>query len=355
MKTYCKRLNVDRELVKNACEAWKMRDSGRKNKWRIEAEFDSEDAFVDEITSDILSRSLSFSAIKTKKRVDGCNGKIREIGIEPIKQQVCGYIMELALADFLNAKIGFWQVSSNGKGQFAAAKAASKWLENCEYFAHCDFEKCYDSIACDVVMRILKRYVKSDDLLYIAESILNTYPDGHLMIGSFFSMRMAALVMSFGYHFVEQQHVIRRGKLIKMAEHQAWYVDDVFLFAKSKKNLKTVIRRLESYMLAEFGLRLKPWKVCRKRGGEPVDIAGCVVRKNRLSIRGKIFKRARRALFRFRAKAKSLSLAHRVVSYYGWLENTDSLKFIKDNGIRAVAKKARAVISLHARKAATCR
>ena len=350
MKTYAKGVKVDAQFVLAACDLWKTKEAGRKNKWRIEAEFGSAENLANEIANDVKTRSLFLSKLKTRPRRDGCGGKVREIGIEPIKQQICGYVLEIALRPLIDAKTGFWQVSRDGIGQHTAAHAAAKWSASCNYGIHCDIRKCYDSISCSVVMRILKKYVKNQDVLYIAEQILKSYPGGHLMIGSFFSMRMAHLILSFGYHFVEEQHVSRRGKLHKMADHQAWYADDVYLFGKSQKNLKAVSRRLEKYMREEFGLNFKPWKVVRFDSGEPVDIAGYVVRRRRITVRDKIFLRARRAFFRFRAKTSNLRLAYRAVSYFGWIKNSNSLRFRKHHGLSGIVRRAKIRMSRESRR-----
>ena len=350
MKTYAKGVTVTPQLVNAAIELWKTKEAGRKNRWRIYSEFGNADDLANLIASEVDSRSLYFSPLKTKQRVDGCSGKIRDIGIEPIKQQICCYVIELAVKPLIDARTGFWQVSRAGIGQHSLAKAAARWASECTYAVHCDVRKCYDSIKCDTVMKILRKYVKSADVLYVAEQILRAYPGGHLMIGSFFSMRMAHLVLSFGYHFIEEQHVERRGKLVKMVEHQGWYADDVFLFGKSKKNLKTAVKRLQRYMLEEFGLEFKPWKIVRIRDGEPVDVAGYVVRRNRVTVRAKIFRRARRAFFRFRAKNKNLRLAYRVVSYFGWIKNANSKTFVKRHGIRTILRRAKMCVSAEQRK-----
>ena len=59
-------------------------------------------------------------------------------------------------------------------------------------------------------MCILRRYIRNQDVLYVCETLLATYGDG-LEIGSYFSLRMAQLVLSFGFHAVEGMHKTRRG------------------------------------------------------------------------------------------------------------------------------------------------
>lgn len=104
MKTYAKGVTVTPQLVNAAIELWKTKEAGRKNRWRIYSEFGNADDLANLIASEVDSRSLYFSPLKTKQRVDGYSGKTRDIGIEPIKQQICGYVIELAVKPLIDAR-----------------------------------------------------------------------------------------------------------------------------------------------------------------------------------------------------------------------------------------------------------
>ena len=352
LKSYCKGLEVDGDFIATAYDRWRHNEAGRKNHWRVDREFGGKDNLIAEIARDVRERTLSFPMLETAPRRD--SGKTRDIGIESVKQQVCGYVVDLALDDLMAARIGFWQVSVKGKSQFRAARAASRWMRRCRYHLHGDVRKCYDSIMCDVVMRILSRYVRSADILYIAEAILASYPGGHLMIGSYFSMRMAQLVMSFAYHHVESLHKVRRGKHVKLVAHQIVYADDIWLYGNDKRGLKSAMRSLERYLRDELGLTIKPWKVCRSGEDEPSDVAGAVARPGRVTVRDKTFLKGRRALLRFQRKPNSLRLARRLASYFGWWHNTDCVGFMHRNGVYAAMAAARRLVSKHDRRLATC-
>lgn len=332
-----------------AYDEWRRHEAGRKNEWRVIEEHGSPEALVAEIARDANALTLRFDPIKTKPRREG--GKVRDIGIEPVKQQVCGYVADAALSGLVSAKMGFWQVSRPGMGQFKGGRAAQRWLRSCAYHVHADVRKCYDSTSTAVVMRILRKLVRNEVVLHVCEAVMASYPGGHLMIGSYFSMRMAHLVLSYGYHFVEQLGKVRRGKRYALVKHQVWYADDIWLFGDDKRDLKRAVRELDRYMRREFGLSLKPWKVCRTGDDEPADVAGAVARPRRLVVRACTFLKARRALFRFRRKPRSIQLARRLVSYFGWLKNTDCLRFCERNrAFRAVAR-AKRLISANERKA----
>lgn len=327
-----------------AYESWLRAPAGRKNAWRVAGEHGGAEALVAEIAEEIASRTLALRPIKRYRHREPTNGKLRVIGVESVKQQVCDYVAIEALGELLRAKVGFWQVSSvKGKGQLMAARAVGRWVREGGYFVHLDVRKCYPSIKADVVTRVLRRHVRSPDALYLCETLLATYGDG-LEIGSYFSLRMAQLVLSFGYHAVEGMGKRRRGAWRPLVSHQLWYADDIYLFSRDKRDLRSAARRLERLLLKECGLTLKPWKICRVSDQEPVDVVGFTVRRGRTTLRPTLFLRACRAFRKYR-RAPTLARARRVCSYWGWFRTTDSLGLVMGNGFDKTLKQARRRVS----------
>lgn len=344
MKSYCKGLRVDEALISRAYEKWLKAPAGKKNAWRVEEEHGSADALITEIAGEIESRSLSFRPIKRYRHREPTNGKLRVIGVESVKQQVCDYVALEALSPLLAAKVGFWQVSSvKGKGQLMAARAVHRWSREGGYHVHMDVRKCYPSIKGEVVRRILRRYMRSPDVLYLCDALLATYDDG-LEIGSYFSLRMAQLVLSYGYHAVEGMRKTRRGRNVPLVAHQLWYADDIYLFGRDKRDLKSAARQLQRLLLKEFGLHLKHWKICRVGDQEPVDVLGFTVRPRRTTLRSSLFLRCRRAFRRYR-RSPSLEGARRATSYWGWVSHADSARLVESNGINRLMKRARRHVS----------
>lgn len=351
MKTYCKNLHITETLVAEAYENWGRGASGRKNVHRVTQEHGSPENLIREITEEIQGRHLRFRPIRHYWHVEPSNGKRRRIGVHSVKQQVADYVAITALETLLAAKIGFYQVSSvKGKGQLFAARTVRRWVEQNRggYHAHLDVKQCYPSTSHEAVMRILRKYVRSPDVLYVAETILKTYDQG-LDIGSYFSLRVAQLVLSFGYHHVEGLAKERRGKRVRLINHQLWYMDDIILISRDKRNLRTGIRSLQRYLRKELGLTLKPWKISRISDQEPVDIAGYTIRPGRTTIRASIFLRARRAFRRFK-KRSTLRAARQATAYWGWLVHANTRRFIHRHHVATLMRQARTLISTHERR-----
>lgn len=300
---------------------------------------------ADEIVYEIQTRSLSFKPIKYHEEIER-NGKVRHIGQESVKQQICDYIALVAMKDFIHAKVGFYQVASTkGKGPLFAAKRVQKWIKEdgpmC--YVHGDIRKCYESIQKKSIFDILLKYIRSKDIIYLVGIILSTYDKG-LAIGSALSLKLSQVVLSFAYHHVETYGFIFEGsKRIKTIIHQIWYADDFYLFAKSPKHLKWLMRHLVHYLKKVFMLDVKRWKISWTNS-EPVDVAGYVVRIDRITIRSKIYLRIRRAYAKF-LKQPTVKKAKTVCGYWGYLYHTASRKTITSHNYYTTFCKARRMAS----------
>lgn len=343
MKTYCKHTRIDETLVREAYQRWLRSRSGKRNGWRVEQEHGSAQALINEIADEVSERRLRLRAISRHRYVEPTNGKVRTIGVESVKQQVLDYAIVIAIEPMLSAKVGFWQVGGiPGKGQLMAAHALRRWSQDGGYWVHVDVAKCYPSISCDLVRGIVQRYVRSGDVTYALDAVLDTY-DGGLEIGSYLSLRLSQLVLSFAYHHVEGLGKARRGKYRSLVSHQVWYADDAILMSRDKRDLRSAVRALERFMRDELGLRIHPWKVCRIGDEEPIDLAGFVVRPRRTTVRPSVFLRARRSVRRFE-RTPNERRARQVTSYWGWLSNADCDGFVRRSGVvRAIIDASRMI------------
>ena len=217
MKTYCKGLEFTRRSVVEALHRWKKSDSGKENGWRVADEYGTETAFVDRIWLELSTETLTFEPIRTHLKHDPNSGKLREISVESIKRQVCNYLCVGALEPLLAAKVGFWQVSSGVKGKGAALgmRKLRREVHRFAYHVHVDIRNCYGSMRTAVVEGLVARYVKNSQVLYLLHSLLSTM-NGVLILGSYLSLRLAAFVISFAYHAVEEAAKERRGKRVRL-------------------------------------------------------------------------------------------------------------------------------------------
>lgn len=347
MKSVCKGLKVDEALVWAALGEWLGNEAGRKNSRRVEEEYGSRENLVRAVVDGVRDRSISFPKITTRVRNE--DGKDREIGVEDVIEQVCEYVVLVSIDPLIKRLIGHWQLNREGMGQFKAAPRVQRWMRGCKVHTHLDVHHCYGTMRYDKVLAVFDRYVASADIRWLCRRILESYPDGHLMIGSCLSMRLANIAMSFGYRELLNSATYRRGKRVRNVRHVCMYADDVWVFGDSKTGVNKAVKRLKSVMREMFGIEFKPYKVCGC-ACEPADVAGVVVTRGKVVVRGKTFIRARRSILRFAGNPRSLNLARRVVSYFGWLKNTDTFLFRRDNGVYDTLRRAKALIREHDRK-----
>lgn len=348
MKTYCKGLAIDRSIVAEAYREWSEAPAGKKNAWRVIQEHGCAANLIDEVAREIAERRLRFEPIHRCEHAEPTNGKVRTIGVESVKQQLVDYVVVHCCREFLDARAGYYQASSvKGKGAVFAMKTIRRWVSGggpSMFFVKMDVRKCYPSTSHDVVRRIFRKHIASEDVLYCVDRLLGTYTGGGLEIGSYFSLRAEMLVLSYAYHYVESLHKERRGKRRQLVAHQLWYMDDVLLMGQDKRDLRMAARSLAKYMKKELGLEIKPWKICRVGEDEPIDMAGYVVRPSHVEVRAGTFLRGMRAFRRFNRRP-GLKRARRVTSYMGYFKHADCQSLIERRDMHATMRAARRYVS----------
>ena len=350
MKTYCKDYVFSKEKIYEAHKTWLKSDSGKENYWRIPVEYGSLDNLVDGLYYEITHRCLYFRPIVYHYEAEKGSGKLRLIGQQSVKQQICDYIAINALEPLLKAKLGYYQVGGvKGKGPLRGAQTIKKWLDDPKdlYYISGDYVHCYEETPTWCVVDILCKYVKNTTVYYICNSLLDTY-NGGLEIGSVFSLKMSLLVLSFVYHRIEGLMKTRRGNNIPLVQHQIWYADNVYIFGYDKRNLKLAMKSIETYSMANFKLRMHDWKVSRADSQEPIDFAGHRVYYDHITIRDSTYLRIKRAYSDYE-KNPTLKNARTVCSYWGRLKHTDSAKAIRENGYFDTFQKARSRVSRYDR------
>lgn len=361
MKSYCKDVDItDREFIR---AAYRDFASGKQNRRDMRDWFaeNDEDAVIEKVRSAIITRTVEVGKITYFRRIEPINGKERTIGRETPMHQLYDYVAVHGLMSLFRAKIGFYQCASlPGKGQALAHRAIKRWVreKKARYFVKLDVRKYYPSVDSDVLMAMLRRDVRNDDLLYLVEYLVGQFGGG-LSIGSYLSQYLANYYLSYAYHHATEKldkvrlnkrtGVVTRKRLI---DHCLFYMDDFLLMGHDKRDLKMAVRQLSKYMGDVLHLNLKPWKICVV-GKEPIDMIGFVFTPYKTTVRAGIFIRARRAFLRaHRANRTTLHMAYRCIAYYGYLKHANTRKFREASHIDAIMDHCKDVVSLAMRERA---
>lgn len=396
MKRYCKNIRLDKDWIM-ACmlecfsDKWKRRDVAgflagyqtgqplpvRAVSRMIQEKKSNVDPLLERAAEDlereIKERDVHFPEIHYSMRYDGNSGKIREIGVESIKQQVYDYVAVNALMELFNRKIGKYQCASiPGRGQVYGKKAIEKWIRKnpakTRVGAKGDVHHCYPSINISKLMKLLRKQVKNEDLLYLVEILVRSYRQG-LSIGSYLSQWLCNYYLSFAYHYAEQElakvRKSRKGpeKRVRLIYAVIFYMDDILILGSRKADVRKAMQLLVKFFKDELGLEIKPnWKLFQvdyigkdgKHHGDCIDMMGYKIYRDRTEVRRSIFLRARRAYLRLRKQVQrrmeiALDLAYRCISYYGWFKNSDSVHFKKKYGIEQLMKYAKRRVSIESK------
>lgn len=296
--------------------------------------------------------------------MDRSSGKVRDIGITSIKQQVYDYICVNALKPLFNAKIGYYQSSSiKGRGQKhvkkAIEKCISKKYKKARYVIKSDIKKCYQSIRHDILFAMLERDAKNEDVIYLAKTLVATYGDNGigLCIGTFLSQYLANYFLSYAYHFVTEVAFVTRKdrktgeiKEIRPFNLVVFYMDDMVLFGSNKKHMKRVMKMLIEYLNNELCLELKHdtyQMIDLFKEKAFVDVVGFRFYKDHTTIRRRICNRINRdvkAIHKFKEDI-DIKVCRGFMSRHGFVKNSDSIKFKRKNKYNNAYNIAKKVIS----------
>mgnify|MGYP004461897043 FL=1 len=314
------------------------------------------DMISNKIYIEIITKSITLDKIVYDDRFDKATQKYRRIGISSMKQQCLDYIAVNACLKMFNAKIGHYQCASlKFKGQQFGVNAIETWIrtnpKNCKWIFKCDIKKFYPSVNHAILKNYLDRDIKNNDIKYLLFTLIDTYEQG-LCIGSYLCQFLANYFLSYAYHFVtEQLYITRRDKRINLVNHTLFYMDDIILIGSSKKNIKKASKELEKYLNDYLKLSLKSTYQLWPLDTRPIDMMGFKIYKGKTTIRKSIFNNLNKVFFKYKNTNRKMNLkdARKIVSYYGFIKNSFSKKYVKKNKINRTLLIAKEVISNEAK------
>lgn len=316
--------------------------------------------------------------VKVRSRPDGMTGKMRDIAMLCILHQLLGHIAKLMLDPLLHARIEPTQHASiPRRGQTGLKRQTSKLLRKhpeIKYGVKTDIKSAYKSLKYVIVIEIIEMEIPSAHTLLALLNYLSTLaPDGHLIIGGYLDAWLFNFAMSYAIRSMKQVGSNRRGKFIPALKACITYMDDFSIYASSVKGIKMLLRVLAKYVKSALGVILKvttgilhflPIEEEHRRHAEAkmsrrgcpcMDIAGYKICRSHITIRRRVFRKARRQFLRAWRELRAtgtlrLKRAQRVISYHSYVGQTDSHKVVDKYHINELMKTAKKVTSFFARK-----
>ncbi len=397
MKTYCKNIDITNldfiiQCILECLEGkWKRRETAQ-----LLSKFsDMKQAEIHQLTMNddkselfpiitniaeymrytLIEECIKLPPIKYSERYDENSRKIRIIGKQSLIHQFYEYVAVNASKELFNKKFGTFQCASiPDRGQSYGKKAIEKWIQKdipgTRYAVKMDVKKCYPSVNTNTLKKMLSRDIhKNPKLLYLLFSLIDMFDTG-LSIGSHLSQWLCNYYLSYAYHFISEKLFIqkysKRNKCtnnVRLISHVIFYMDDIIIFGSNKKYLMIATQRIIEYLKEQLSLRIKDdWRLFKviytdksgKVHGSFVDMMGFRFYRDRTTIRRSIFLRAKRKykkqkkLIRNKKQISEAS-AQSIMSYWGWIKNTNSYYAQQKYEIVMITAKAKHQVSYFAK------
>ena len=313
---------------------------------------------------------------RIRKRPDGMTGKTRDIALLCVMHQLIEHTTFNLLQPFIKAKLYPTQHASiPGHGQTRLKDQVHKYLRseklNINYYCKTDMEHAYQSMKYSKIIELMKEDIPNAKHIFKLLEFLGEFaPDGHLIIGGYLDAWLFNYAMSKVIDYVYTLGQTRRGKFTRYAIRVVTFMDDMLILGNSVKGIKTILRNMEEYardklqlnMRVETGIvklmsieeeRARRNNKGSARGCPAIDMAGYRICRSHVMIRRRIFLRTRRQFLRAWHEITekgtiSIQRARKIISYNGFLKQSDSQKFIDKYHVNQIMMIARQVVGFHA-------
>lgn len=289
MKTYCRHTHCGTPaFVRKAIDHYLQGKTSRRDVTRFLEHHPDLDGLAVKLAGQIRTGGFDHPRIRYFNRIEPISGKHRVIGREAVEQQILDHVAVIALMPLFEAKIGRWQTASiPDRGTNDARRAIRKWIRepSSKVFIKLDVRKCYPSIDRTTLKAMLFRDVGDMTLLRLVFHLIDSYDgDNGLNIGSYLSQYLANYYLSAIWHFCEhgltKTRCHRDGTTTqrRLVTHVLFYMDDILLLGKSKRDLSIAARRITTFAHDRLKLDMHPeWNV-KHVGIEPIDMVGYTFR-----------------------------------------------------------------------------
>lgn len=341
MKTYKNKIQY---ALSDECmdKALKHASKKKTNRSDVKDVIEHKEEVKARIRSDILNRNLKPLIHKARRRLDGVQKKERIVS-QPFFSRDCPeqWIQRIAIdacEDVLFKGNYFFNCASiKGKGLHFGKKFLARYIKNHQkdvrYCLKIDVRHFYESVDTDVLKQKLSRKIKDDLMLYvlywIIDNNISVLPDGEIIsggltLGGYPSQCFANFYLQDFDHYMKE--------VLKVKFYMR-YMDDIVVLGSNKRELHGVLEEIRKYF-ATIGLEIKQnYQVFKfhyiKKNGEEIgrfiDFMGFKFYRDHTEIRKTTFLRACRVARKIKKADKiTLKNAHRIMSYKGWFDDTDS-------------------------------
>ncbi|MCC6198812.1 group II intron reverse transcriptase domain-containing protein [Candidatus Nomurabacteria bacterium] len=200
--------------------------------------------------------------------------KPRNIHKASVRDRIVHHLLYSALYPYFDTKFIHDSYSCRvGKGTHRALRRFERFgrkvsrndTRTC-WVLKCDIRKFFASIDHTILKEILARHIYDTDMLWLLGQIIDSFPNG-LPLGNLTSQLLVNVYMNECDHFVK--HTLKMKYYIR-------YADDFVFFSHDRKELETLLPKVERFLKEQLALSLHPDKVFIKTLASGVDFLGWV-------------------------------------------------------------------------------
>ena len=171
-----------------------------------------------------------------------------------------------------------------GRGMHRAAIYVQKTMQHCKriwneyYILKMDIAKYFDNINKNILLKILERKIKDNNLLWIIKEILFAQKrEKGLEIGNYTSQMFANIYLNEVDQYIKHQLKVK---------YYCRYLDDSIVIVRTKKEAKEILEKIKKFLKENLELELnKKTQIFKEKQG--VNFCGYKINEHRMKLRDK--------------------------------------------------------------------
>ena len=329
---------------------------GKRKRKDVKRTLKNIDRYTDVIYNILLTESYKPHLPRETVIQEGTRPKKRIIRKIRFFDQIIHHIVIDACKDvFTQGMYVFCCGSVPGRGIHYGKKYIERWVrtdyKNTKYCVQMDIRHYFESVDHDVLKRRLRKRIADRKMLKLLDTIIDSGGEG-IPLGFYTSQWFA------NYLLEDLDHYIKETLHIK---YYVRYLDDMVIFGRNKKELHKARTAIADYLTNELNLQMKEnWQLFRmaytdrngKERGRALDFLGFRFYREKTILRKSLMLRITRTANRIGKKKKpTVYDATSMLSYMGWIENSDTYRMY-ENRIKpqVTVKQLKEIVSRSAKK-----
>ena len=318
---------IEIDNIKKAIVNASKRKTNRRNVQKV---LNNIDFYAKQIQTMLVNDTYVPCKYIEQKIKDGANKKERIIFKPSFYPDQCiHWAIMLQLESLLERGMyKYCCASVKGRGVHYGQRYVKKILKDVKGSKYClqlDIRHFYPSIDKNKLKEKFIRIIKDPKLLNLIFKIIDSAEDG-LPIGNYTSQWFANFYLQDLDHFIKEKlHV----------KYYIRYMDDIVLFSSNKRKLRYIKEEIEKFLTNE-GLELKNnWKLFLT-DSRPLDFLGFRFYRDHITLRRRNALRIKRRVKKIKRRFElyghiRLQDASAMVSYFGWIKNSNSYHYYIKN------------------------